>query len=383
MRRIYLNDCQPGDVLEDVFVVTGKQFSATSTGKYFIKAFISDRSGQVTARIWNATRELFNLIPDGGFARVRGRVENYQNNLQFIIEQIQPAAGTFDLSDLIPHTTKDIDQMIQRLFALCQSMRNRHLGAIIQAYLDDEELMNNLAKAPAAMSFHHSFIGGLLEHTLNAMEVADAMIRFYPGLNRDLVLAGIFLHDIAKTWELSYDCAFSYTDGGQLVGHIVKSAMWLEEKARAAADKLGEPIPRPLIEVLQHIILSHHGQVEFGAVKVPATPEALAVHAIENLDAKLMMALAATRGEGKVGEGKWTEYMKAFDCRMYRPDVAAPDSNPANPGTSATSATTATAATPARGGAAQPAAGGGSEKVHGKIAITNPLFESAENKKPR
>jgi hypothetical protein len=158
------------------------------------------------------------------------------------------------------------------------------------------------------------------------MQVADAVCPFYPGLNRDLVIAGIFLHDIAKTWELKYDCAFSYSDSGQLVGHIVKSAIWVEHKAREAQAKTGEAIPQDLIDVVQHIILAHHGTYEFGSPRTPSTPEALAVHAIENMDAKLMMALEMTRGEsgGKGAEGNWTEYMKAFGGKMYRPDVAPP-----------------------------------------------------------
>ncbi|MDB5292839.1 MAG: yhaM [Phycisphaerales bacterium] len=323
MRRLYLRDCAPGDAVEDVYVLTGKQLSATSTGKHFIKAFISDRTMQVTARMWNATRELFNALPDGGFCRVRGRVENYQGNLQFIIEQTWPAQeGSFEIGDLLPHTTKDIQKMCAKLAEMLGSIQNRHLAALVQAYMDDEKLMTDFCRAPAAMSMHHAFLGGLLEHTLNAVEVADAVVKFYPGLNRDLVIAGIFLHDIAKTWELSYECAFGYTDGGQLVGHIVKSAMWVEHKAKEAEAVLGEKIPQQLIDVIQHIILSHHGVPEFGAARVPSTPEALAVHIIENMDAKLMMSLSATRGENVSGDGNWTEYMKAFNGRLYRPDVA-------------------------------------------------------------
>jgi 3'-5' exoribonuclease len=158
------------------------------------------------------------------------------------------------------------------------------------------------------------------------MQVADAMMPFYPGLNRDLVVAGIFLHDIAKTWELCYECAFGYTDSGQLVGHIVKSAIWVEAKAKEASEKLGEPISQPLVDVLQHIILAHHGTYEFGSPRTPSTPEAIAVHAIENMDAKLMMSLGATRNEeGAPAEGNWTEYMKAFSGKLYRPDVAPAD----------------------------------------------------------
>jgi 3'-5' exoribonuclease len=322
MRRIYLRDCTSGDVVEDVFVLANKQFSATNNGKHFIKALLSDRTMQVTARMWNATRELFAALPDGGFCRVRGKVENYQGNLQFIIDQTWPAKeGSFDIADLLPHTTKDIPAMCAKLAEMLGSIQNRHLSALVQAYLDDEKLMTDFCRAPAAMSMHHAFLGGLLEHTLNAVEVGDAVAKFYPGLSRDLVVAGIFLHDIAKTWELSYACSFGYTDGGQLVGHVVKSAMWVEHKAKEAEAVLGEKIPQSLIDVLQHIILSHHGEPQFGAARVPSTPEAIAVHMIENMDAKLMMSLGATRGENVSGDGNWTEYMKAFNGRLYRPDV--------------------------------------------------------------
>ncbi|MGA3068133.1 MAG: HD domain-containing protein [Tepidisphaeraceae bacterium] len=360
MRRLFLRECVSGDLIEDVYILTNKQLAATSTGKFFIKAFCSDRTAQVTARYWNATRDIFNAMPDGGFVRLRGRIENYQNNLQLIIEQMSaPKEGSFDLADLIPHTTKDVDQMFCRVVELCQSIQNRHLGALLQAYLDDPKLMEDFRRAPAAMSFHHAFLGGLLEHTLNAMEVADAVCKFYPLLNRDLVVAGIFLHDIAKTWELSYDVSFNYSDGGQLVGHVVKSAIWVEQKAKRAEEILGEPIPQPLIDVIQHIILSHHGLPEFGAARTPSTPEAIAVHVIENLDAKMMMSLGATRGDGvAAAEGNWTEYVKALGGRLYRPDTAPADV-----------LVTAEEEPPSVANPAKPAA-------PGKLAITNPLFET-------
>ena len=358
MRRLYLKDSANGDIVEDVFVLSNKQLGTTSTGKFFVKAFISDRTAQVTARMWNASREIFNALPENGFVKVRGRFENYQSNLQFIIEQIWPPKdGSFDPADLIPHTERDIDQMYKRVLEVLAAIRNHHLAAVLKAYTDDAELMKNFRRSPAASSFHHAFIGGLLEHTLNAMEVADAVCKFYPLLNRDLVLAGIFLHDIAKTWELSYDSAFAYTDGGQLVGHVVKSAIWVEEKAAAACAALGEPIPRPLIEVLQHIILSHHGLPEFGAARLPSTPEAIAVHVIENLDAKLMMALSTTRTESAGGEGNWTDYLKAFAGRLYRPDVAPPDM--------------------ALPDAPEPA----ESRPEGSMVINNPLFETAPPRK--
>src|SRR5947208_1953684 len=142
MRRLYLRDCQPGDVVEDVYVLTGKQLSATSTNKHFIKAFISDKSCQMVSRMWNATRDLFNALPESGFVRLRGRVENYQNNNQFIIEQIWPAKeDSYDVGDLIASTSKSVDEMCRRLHEILGSIQNRHLSAIMQAYADDEPLM--------------------------------------------------------------------------------------------------------------------------------------------------------------------------------------------------------------------------------------------------
>jgi 3'-5' exoribonuclease len=328
MRRLFLSDCQAGDIVEDVFVVANKQIAQGTNGKFYIKFFLSDKSSQLTARIWNASRDQFNALPETGFVKLRGRVENYQNNLQIIVEQFVIAEDGFDIGDLVPHTDKSIPEMQRRLRELLDSIQNRHLAALIDAYLSDVKLMEDFSRAPAAQSFHHAFLGGLLEHTLNAMEVADAAMRFYPGLNRDLVLAGLFLHDIAKTWELTYDTSFGYSDSGHLVGHLVKSAMWVEQKALAAEKVLGEKIPQPLIDTLQHIILSHHEKPEFGAAKVPATPEALFVSMIDNMDAKMMIAIQACRGEfgGSVaGDGNWTEYIKSMGGRLYRPDVAPSD----------------------------------------------------------
>jgi 3'-5' exoribonuclease len=352
MRALYLRDCQPGDLIEDVYVLTNKQLAAASNGSQYMKGLVGDRSATITARMWKCSREIFSAVPDNGFLRLRGRVENYQNNLQIIIEQMWPAKpDTFDIADLVPHTSKDIPRMFGKLTEILGSIRNHHLKALIDAYLLDEELMIDFRHAPAAMNFHHAFLGGLLEHTLNAMEVANAVCPFYPGLNRDLVVAGIFLHDIAKTWELTYNTSFAYSDGGQLIGHIVKAAMWVDDKRKAAESRIGEPIPQPMIDVLQHIILSHHGETEFGSPKTPATPEALAVHALENLDAKLMMALGACRGESPNGiDSNWTEYMKAFGGRMYRPDVAPAD-------------------LPSKD---QPVA---------KVLITNPLFEAVTKRR--
>lgn len=331
MPRTFLKDVQPGDYLEDVFVLTQKQLSTTQTGKPFIKCFIGDATKAVPARMWNATQSFFNALPDGGFLRVAGRVENYQDNIQFIIDRfwIIDDEREIVLEHLLPHTQKSIPDMFTRITELVTSVKNRELRAIVDAYLNDETLMTNFRRAPAAMTFHHAYIGGLLEHTLSLCELADTISRFYSLLNRDLLVVGAFIHDLGKTWELTYAAGFGYSDGGHLVGHISKGAVWVEEKSKVASELLGAPISPALVNVLQHLVLSHHGTYEHGAARLPSTPEAIALHLIDNIDAKLTMSLSATRGSEQA-EGNFTEFVKALGGKLYRPDVAPADaSNPA------------------------------------------------------
>jgi 3'-5' exoribonuclease len=328
MSRKFLKDCEPGDLLEDVFVLSGKQLSTTQTGKHFIKCTIGDRTKQITARMWNASQGIFNAMPDGGFLRVAGRVENYQDNLQFIIDRfwlVEDEAREVVIGDLMPQTKKDVEQMFARMLEIVRGVKNTQLLALVEAYIADATLMEQFKRSPAAMTFHHAFIGGLLEHTLNMLEVAERICPLYPNLNGDLVKVGIFLHDIAKTWELTYRAAFNYSDGGHLIGHVVKSAIWIEHKAQAAGQSLGRPLAPELINALQHIVLSHHGLPEFGAARLPSSPEAILVHLIDNIDAKMTMSLDATRGEGSAGDGAFTDFQKALGVKLYRPDTAPPD----------------------------------------------------------
>ena len=366
MRRVYLRDCQAGEMIEDVFVISQKQLSTTATNKLFIKAFVGDRTSQVTARIWNASRDLFNSLPESGFVYLRGRIENYQGNTQMIIEDLRPVAlGDFDVADLVPHTSRDIPQMRAKLLAICSSIRNRALLALIQAYLDDANLIDRICRAPAAQSFHHAFMGGLLEHTLNSMEVADAVVQFYPGLNRDLVVAGIFLHDIAKTWELSLRLLVRlYRRRAAGRAHRQVGDLGGAEGDEAEA-KLGEKIPQQLIDVLQHIIISHHGMsgVRRGETAGDARGDRGALHREPRRQADDVAGSDARRDLPAAAEGNWTEYMKAMGTRLYRPDVAPADMEPG----------AQTPPTP-------PMPAVVSEKGKPptmKVAISNPLFEAA------
>ena len=190
--------------------------------------------------------------------------------------------------------------------------------------------MAGFRRCPAATSLHHAFIGGLLEHTLQLLKLAEVMLPLYPGLNRDIVLMGLFLHDLGKTVELTWEKGFRYTTEGSLVGHVVRGAIWLQVKAAMAAKQSGHRLPSDALRVLQHVILSHHGEPEHGAVKVPATPEAIFVAMLDNLDAKTAMAIAHARGPGSPAAdagGAFTDRVWALDTRLYRPDPLAQESH--------------------------------------------------------
>jgi 3'-5' exoribonuclease len=315
-------------IQDQVFLVHQKDLRTTANGSLYIHMVLVDRSGQILSRIWNATQLQYESIPEGGFLRVRGRVESYKGNLQFIVDALRAAeAGSFDPADFVPSTQRDVDEMWTRVLAILRTVKNPHLRALIAAFVKDEVIVAGFRKAPAAVQLHHAFIGGLLEHTLNVLELAvrifgeaDDSKSLYPKVNRDLVLIGIFLHDIGKTVELSYDTSFAYTTAGQLVGHITQAAIWIDQKVGDAEQQTGKRFPHDLQDLLTHIVLAHHGTHEFGSPRLPACPEAIVVHYLDNIDAKIHMFLSGIEG-AKNAESDWTEYIKSLETRVFKKDV--------------------------------------------------------------
>lgn len=337
-QRTLIRDLEANQFLEGIFAIHNCQLGQTKAGKPFIKCLLSDRSGRTPGRMWNASEQIFRGLPTDGFVYLEGQTQPYQGEIQIIINNVYGADPTEeDLDWLLPTSAFDLDEMLTEVKAMLTTLTHPAIKALAGAYLADEALMARFRRAPAAVTLHHAYIGGLLEHTLNLLKLAEAMLSRYPQLNRDIVLLSLFIHDLGKCAELTWDAGFAYTDDGQLVGHIVRGAMWLERKAQACADA-GVPVPEPLLRVLTHIILSHHGKPEFGAAKLPATPEAFFVSMLDNLDAKMQMALAATRGDaapdadGEQLGGDFTEKIWALETRLYRPDpttLAAPDAGSA------------------------------------------------------
>ncbi len=322
MARRFVTDMRAGERIEDqIFLIRSKDLRTTTQGSLYIHAILVDRTGHLVARQWQATEEMFQQMPEGGFMHFKGRAENYKGNLQFVIDAMRPAEpGSYELADFLPATKHDVDQMWKRLVEILDGIKHPDLAALMKEFFADDELMGWFRRAPAAAAMHHAYIGGLLEHTLNLLEAALLVVPLYPKLSLDLVLAGLFLHDIGKAKELTHEANIGYSDEGQLVGHIALAVVWIDEKARAVAARTGKAFPEDLRAVLQHIVLSHHGRYEFGSPKLPAVPEAVVIHYLDNLDAKVNMFFAEIEKDLDP-VGRWTSYNRALETKVYKPDV--------------------------------------------------------------
>lgn len=322
MDRVFVADMQPGTHFESqVFLVSSKDLRTASNGSLYIHAVLSDRSGKVNARMWQASEVLYNALPDGGFVELKGRAENYKGNIQFIIDAIRPIdQNQIDYSDFLPASKHDVEKMWARTVEILRTIKNKHVRLLLKQFLSDEAFVQRYKRAPAAAVLHHAYLGGLCEHTLNLLEIAMAVIPRYPDVSLDLMLAGLFLHDVGKTAELRYETALGYSDEGQLVGHIAQGSTWVAEKCAEIERETGEPFPGEIKWAIQHLILSHHGQYLFGSPKIPAMPEAIAMHHIDNLDAKLNQYLGLIDGD-RDPESDWTNYEHSLGTKIYKRDV--------------------------------------------------------------
>jgi len=316
MAHKFINQIEPGEVIDGIYMVKEPILRSTTRGDLYIAMFLCDRTGQLNGRMWQATEVIYKALPKPGLIHIQGRSELYQNNLQIVVNGVSVVdASKIDLQDFLARTDKDTDQMFEEVKKIVGRIKNPQLKALVGEILADAELMEKFRNSPAAVKIHHDYLGGLLEHTHNMLRVAMAILPLYPQVQADLVLAGIFLHDMGKTEELSYEMAFSYTDSGQLIGHIAQTLLMVNKKADALKAK-GAPVDKQILDALGHIILSHHGEYEFGSPKLPATPEAFMVNYIDDLDAKVSQVTAAI--ENEPGESDWTAWKSALQTRLYR-----------------------------------------------------------------
>ena len=317
MSRRSVADLADGDAIDDVFLVSDKQLRANRQGNLFLQLELRDRTGAIAARMWNATEQQFRSFESGAFVRVKGKVQLFQGSLQVIFSNFECVSTEgLPMADFLPQTENDVSRMYERCRTLLRG-QTPALRALAEAFWIDEKLIDALCRAPAGIRNHHAYLGGLLEHVVNMMEVADRILPLYPDLNRDVLLMGIFLHDIGKVRELSYEHAFGYTDEGQLLGHLNIGVEILEEKIRRVPELTGEPFPAELTLRLKHMILSHHGTHEFGSPRLPMTPEAIALHHIDNLDAKIHTYVREIKDD-RQGTSAWTPYNNATQRRLFK-----------------------------------------------------------------
>jgi 3'-5' exoribonuclease len=316
--RRFVQSLADGENVDEVYLVLDKQLRANRNGNLFLQLDLRDRTGNISARLWNAGEPLFRSFEAGDFVLVKGKVQLFQGALQMIlnhVERIDP--DRIALADFLPHTDKDVGKLYERLRSLLRKIENPHLHALAECFLMDEAFSRAFCKAPAGVRQHHAYVGGLLEHVVTMLDAADRLAPLYPELNRDLFLMGVFLHDVGKVRELSYERTFAYSDEGQLLGHLVIGVEMITDKAREAAHLIGSPFPQELLLRLKHLVVSHHGTYEFGSPRLPMTPEAIALHYLDNFDAKLHTFTREIREDPNPGSA-WTPFNQSLDRRLFK-----------------------------------------------------------------
>jgi 3'-5' exoribonuclease len=305
MKDFWISDAAEVEnkVIVSTFVVAARQVRNKKTGEPYLALTLADRTGTLDAKMWDNVAEVIDGFAQDDFVKIKGLLNKYNGRFQLTIHKLRRLEDSeVDFSDFLPKTTKDIDELWRALGGFVASLQDAHLKALLEAFLADPEIAAGYRAAPAAKTLHHAYIGGLLDHVVSLMTLCDMVCRHYPHVNRDLVLAGAFLHDIGKVHELGYQRSFSYTTRGQLLGHMIIELEMLQAKLA-----LLPGFPAELKTLLEHLIISHHGHYEFGSPKLPMFPEALLLHYLDDLDSKMeSMRAHLAREEGL--DSEWAGY---------------------------------------------------------------------------
>ena len=318
MSRKNVKEFSDGDLVDEVFLLAEKQLRANRNADLYLLASLRDQTGVISGLMWNVTEEAMQHINSGDFVRVRGKVQLYQGGLQMILTRIDLEVDTTLVAeDFHPQLHHDVGPLLDRLREIMLGLADLSLRSLMESFLTDEDLMKRLATAPAGIKAHHAYQGGLLEHALNMMEVALRIDPLYPNLNTELLLVGVFLHDLGKIRELEWDATFAYPNEGQLLGHMQIACEILHDKIRATVERTQADFPEETALRLKHMIISHHGAYEFGSARLPMTPEAIALHYIDNLDAKLH-EFTHMIADDPNGESQWTPFVPRLDRKIFK-----------------------------------------------------------------
>jgi 3'-5' exoribonuclease len=337
MEKIWVKDVKEGERLKSAFLVARKATPTAKSGKTYLSVTLQDKTGELEARSFDRVEELGALFEEKDHVEVEGAVGAFQGKPQLRLESVaklDPAA--LDPAEFIwvpppepkkperPGPSESEDALWQELLGLVEVVADPHVRDLIKAFVDDDDVASRLRRFPAAKSVHHAYPGGLLEHTVSCLKLAHRVADHFPQVDRDLLVAGAFFHDLAKIRELSGERSVEYTDEGRLVGHLVMTAQWIHDKAR----RIGAP--RELEQHLVHIVISHHGKLEFGSPKVPMTLEAFLTHEIDELDSRVNSWLNLMGREG--GNRRWTDANNVHEQPIWRgtlPTVQAEKKGPA------------------------------------------------------
>jgi 3'-5' exoribonuclease len=323
MKTSFVTDLGTEQTVTTFFLVHEKEIRNTREGKQYLRLELGDRSGTIEARMWDQFEVIAKEFARDDFVKVQARVEIYKNRPQLALQQVRRAKPEeVDLADFLPHTKEDIGKLWAQLLEYANSIGDPWLKQLVTGIISDPTVAACYKRAPAAKVMHHAYIGGLLEHVVGLCGLAKQVAQHYPELNLDLLLTVAMLHDVGKLEELCYDRAIGYTTEGQLLGHIV---MELETVTNAMNAIVG--FPANLKTVVQHLLISHHGQYEFGSPKLPMIREAMVFHYLDDMDSK-MAAVRASLATAS-GEEEWSTYSAALGRKFLKLDAFLKDPNAA------------------------------------------------------
>jgi 3'-5' exoribonuclease len=312
-KAIYIKDIKPGEKINELFLVTEKNMAFSQRGAPYLNIRLKDKTGEVEAKIWENAIEWDKVFKKGDVIQAQGGAVSFKNTIQITITGLRKVGDAdISLAEYLPVAKEGIDEMFADLMTFIEQIQTPYLRTLLHGFFHDEKITVLFKKAPAAKGFHHVYIGGLLEHTLSVIRLLEQVTHHYQGVNRDLLITGGILHDIGKIYEYSYDSIFDYSDQGRLVGHIVIGIEMLDAKIASIGD-----FPEHVAMELRHLILSHHGTYEFGSPKRPKTLEALIVHHIDDLDAKVN-AFQEFIEDSSNDDSHWTPFHKLFERFIYK-----------------------------------------------------------------
>ena len=318
MARKYVRELSDGEAVDQAFLASEKQLRTNRNGNLYLQVRLSDKTGSLTSMLWNAQQRHYDCFENGDYLNVKGTAQVYNGNMQVLAKEVTKVSSSdVDEADFITLSDGAVENMLARVAELLRSMADPHLQTLAECFLIDETFMQGLRSAPAGIKNHHAYRGGLLEHVLSLMEVVTLIAPRYEDLNADKLLMGAFLHDIGKIRELTYEPDLGYSTQGQLLGHLVQGVTMLDEMIASAEKQSGEDFPKDLANQLRHMIVSHHGTLEFGSPKVPMTLEAIALHHLDNLDAKLHSVKQLIADDVNT-DSPWTVYHPSLGRKLYK-----------------------------------------------------------------